>query len=96
MAGYAVRLVERQPKERSTWRPPTAGRLALLAGSVAILVGAGAWPQLAPHAEPVERVEVVDVEGGGRLTTTASSMARVRSALASSMPACERLCWKRS
>ncbi|MFL5246902.1 MAG: FAD-dependent monooxygenase, partial [Myxococcales bacterium] len=65
--GIAVRLVERQARAAILAAPADGRSLALLAGSMAILRRVGAWPQLAPHAEPVERVEVVDVEGGGEV-----------------------------
>jgi 2-octaprenyl-6-methoxyphenol hydroxylase len=65
--GIAVRLVERQARAAILAAPADGRSLALLAGSMAILRRVGAWPQLAPHAEPVERVEVVDVEGGGQV-----------------------------
>src|SRR3954452_7916735 len=65
--GITVRLVERQPKATIMAVPADGRSLALLAGSAAILRRVGAWPHLAPHAEPVERVEGLDVEGGGRV-----------------------------
>ena len=66
-AGIEVRLVERQPREAIAAAPADGRTLALLAGSVGIVRRVGAWPRLAPVTEPIERVEVIDVEGGGRV-----------------------------
>ncbi len=66
-AGVAVQLIERQPAEAITAAPGDGRTLALLAGSVAIVRRLGAWPRLEPATAPIERVEVVDVEGGGQV-----------------------------
>ena len=67
LAGLTVLLIERQPRAAIEAAPGDGRSLALLAGSVSILRRLGAWPELAPLAEPVERVEVVDVIGGGHV-----------------------------
>jgi 2-octaprenyl-6-methoxyphenol hydroxylase len=66
-AGFAVRLVERQPLAAVAAAEPDGRSLALLAGSVAIARRLGVWPALARRTSPIERVEVLDVEGGGRV-----------------------------
>ena len=66
-AGVHVLLVERQPGASIAAARGDGRTLALLAGSVAIVRRVGAWPELAAVAEPIERVEVTDVEGGGHV-----------------------------
>jgi 2-octaprenyl-6-methoxyphenol hydroxylase len=66
-AGVGVRLIERQPAETIATAPGDGRTLALLAGSVGIVRRTGAWPWLEAVTEPIERVEVTDVEGGGRV-----------------------------
>ena len=52
-AGFAVRLVERQPRAAIARRRRSDGRtLALLAGSVAIVRRLGAWPSLGASCRP--------------------------------------------
>ena len=66
-AGVQVLLIERQPGASIAAAAGDGRTLALLAGSVAIVRRVGAWPELATVAEPIERVEVTDVEGGGHV-----------------------------
>lgn len=66
-AGFAIRLVERQRRAGVEAAPADGRTLALLAGSVRIAKALGVWPAIAAHAAPIERVEVVDVEGGGQV-----------------------------
>ena len=65
--GFAVRLVERQPLAAVAAAGPDGRSLALLAGSVAVARRFGVWPALARRTSPIERVEVLDVEGGGQV-----------------------------
>ncbi|MEK0083216.1 FAD-dependent monooxygenase [Benzoatithermus flavus] len=65
--GFAVRLIERQPLAAIEAAPADGRSLALLAGSVRIAKELGVWPKIAAHTAEIERVEVVDVEGGGRV-----------------------------
>jgi 2-octaprenyl-6-methoxyphenol hydroxylase len=66
-AGFAIRLVERQPLASIEAAAPDGRSLALLAGSVRIAQRLGVWPAIAAYTAPIEQVEVVDVEGGGRV-----------------------------
>ena len=66
-AGIGVGLIERQPQEAIAEAPADGRTLALLAGSVAIVRRVGAWRRVAPVAEPIGRVEVSDVDGGGQV-----------------------------
>lgn len=66
-AGMSVRLVERQSRAAIAEAPADGRTLALLAGSVGIVRRVGAWPRLAGVTEPIERVEVCDVDGGGQV-----------------------------
>ncbi|MGD9508042.1 MAG: FAD-dependent monooxygenase [Geminicoccaceae bacterium] len=62
-SGFSVRLVERQPAAAIETATSDGRNLALLAGSAAVVRRLGAWRPLAPLAEPIERVAVVDVGG---------------------------------
>lgn len=66
-AGMSVRLIERQSRAAIADAPADGRTLALLAGSVGIVRRVGAWPRLAEVTEPIERVEVCDVDGGGQV-----------------------------
>jgi 2-octaprenyl-6-methoxyphenol hydroxylase len=65
--GFAVRLVERQPLPAIEAALADGRSLALLAGSVRIAKELGVWPAIAADTGSIERVEVVDVEGGGQV-----------------------------
>jgi 2-octaprenyl-6-methoxyphenol hydroxylase len=58
-----VRLVERQQATAIETAASDGRNLALLAGSAAVVRRLGSWQTLAPLAEPIERVAVVDVIG---------------------------------
>ena len=64
---FRVMVVEPQPAARIAAAPPDGRSLALLAGSVAAARRFGVWAAIAPAAAPIERVEVTDVAGGGRV-----------------------------
>ena len=66
-AGMSVRLIERQSRAAIAAAPADGRTLALLAGSVGIVRRVGAWPRVAEVTEPIERVEVCDVDGGGQV-----------------------------
>jgi 2-octaprenyl-6-methoxyphenol hydroxylase len=71
-AGFRLLLIERQPL--AAIGAASDGRnLALLAGSVRIAERLRVWPMLAPHAAAIQRVEVVDVAGGGRVQYDSAS-----------------------
>ena len=63
----AVRVIERQSREAIAEAPADGRTLALLAGSVEIVRRVGAWQRLATVTEPIERVGVCDVDGGGQV-----------------------------
>jgi 2-octaprenyl-6-methoxyphenol hydroxylase len=64
---FSLKLIERQPSAAVENALPDGRSLALLAGSVRIARELGVWPAIAADAAPIERVEVVDVAGGGRV-----------------------------
>lgn len=66
-AGFRVCLVERQPRAAIEAATADGRSLALLAGSVAILQAVGLWQSLAAETAAIDRVEVTDVAGGGRV-----------------------------
>lgn len=66
-AGFAVRLVERQPIASIEAARPSGRSLALLAGSVRIARKLGVWSAIADDTARIERVEVRDVTGGARV-----------------------------
>jgi 2-octaprenyl-6-methoxyphenol hydroxylase len=66
-AGIDIRLVERQSLAGIAAAESDGRTLALLAGSVTIARRVGAWDRLTPATEAINRVEVVDVEGGGQV-----------------------------
>lgn len=66
-AGFAVRLVERQPIAAIEEAEPSGRSLALLAGSVRIARKLGVWAAIVGDTAAIERVEVRDVTGGARV-----------------------------
>ena len=67
VAGFDVRIVERQNVGAVAAAAADGRNLALLAGSALIARRLEVWPSLAARAEPVQRVVVTAVEGGGRI-----------------------------
>ena len=64
---FRFSLIERQPPATIEAARSDGRTLALLAGSVAVVRGSAPGRPSLPWARPIERVEVIDVGGGGQV-----------------------------